>query len=249
MLTPKCSISSITFWQKTWANLNTLATFACFYLMRIVRLIQLEHLPLNVECRLGGSCGQETSFVLSHWCKSSCSQGRLAPVWSFHTPKMYASFHIQPAGMNRTYIQPVQPKASPEPTPAVQVQVDWLHRLISGAFCGFRQIQSFVIPAISCPKLFPCPLWSNKDLSETRIPRVQISRARIPLVFPSRESSSSPFFNGLFTGGISVSSLPCPPSEPSMAAEKIFPVSRVATLRTEPPAGWTGGSADNIAAQ
>ena len=52
MLTPKCSISSITFWQKTWANLNTLATFACFYLMRIVRLIQLEHLPLNVECRL-----------------------------------------------------------------------------------------------------------------------------------------------------------------------------------------------------
>ena len=124
MLTPKCSISSITFWQKTWANLNTLATFACFYLMRIVRLIQLEHLPLNVECRLGGSCGQETSFVLSHWCKLSCSQGRLAPVWSFHTPKMYASFHIQPAGMNRTYIQPVQPKASPEPTPAVQVQVD-----------------------------------------------------------------------------------------------------------------------------
>ena len=147
---------------------------------------------------------------------------------------------------NRT-VQPVQPiQLHPnqhQRYKMVQVQVDWLHRLISGAFCGFRQIQSFVIPAISCPKLFPCPLWSNKDLSETRIPRVQISQARIPLVFPSRESSSSPFFNGLFTGGISVSSLPCPPSEPSMAAEKIFP------LRTEPPAGWTGGSADNIAAQ
>lgn len=27
------------------------ATFACFYLMRTVRLIQLEHLPSNVECR------------------------------------------------------------------------------------------------------------------------------------------------------------------------------------------------------